>query len=535
MGIGESQELEEALLAWQRERSMDRGKELLRISDTCLSETSVQGARSKATFHELWMEIAANDPGPVATGWLAKHVLHLLPEDTTYRYDGERRFQPFSERTGKLLERGPDLRIANCFVDILENPPLRGSVAPRPHHLYHRLVAGIVAGADASVVQRLREILRSPRATYVSDRTYLADEIPRVLESIRNMFPFLENVAPSPRPTAPGRDEATLLAVIRADPADLDARLVYGDLLQETGNPLGEFIALQMHVERAPEAEAQKKRVRELEKEHRRTWLGNLDQVFRKIDLRNGFLYSAALQANHVAEASVWNNAVRDPRLLTLRKLSQGSGSLRQYRSFLVSEFTRNLDEIFVPNWATLGDLIDSDHRRSPTRLVLPDLPNDRQIRKLRDAKNLRPREIAIRVEFPFHSEDDQIRMFARIEALASLGLSENVTRFTIEEPAPWRSNGAHEAKLFLRLAEIAPTSIREIGYASESTEVTLVRTAIPKLVVARATMDGFFTPLVAGTFAGVELHVSREGATSTALEEAKISAEERGLRFQSF
>ena len=81
----------------------------------------------------------------------------------------------------------------------------------------------------------------------------------------------------------------------------------------------------------------------------------------------------------------------------------------------------------------------------------------------------------------------------------------------------------------------MGPTSIREIGYASESTEVTLVRTAIPKLVVARATMDGFFTPLVAGTFVGVELHVSREGATSTALEEAKISAEERGLRFQSF
>jgi uncharacterized protein (TIGR02996 family) len=82
-----------------------------------------------------------------------------------------------------------------------------------------------------------------------------------------------------------------LLAQIRANPGDLGARQVYADLLIEAGDPLGEMIALQC-AEPTPKGV---KRAKELLREHRGRWLGELEPVVetKSCVFERGFLAAA--------------------------------------------------------------------------------------------------------------------------------------------------------------------------------------------------------------------------------------------------
>jgi uncharacterized protein (TIGR02996 family) len=87
---------------------------------------------------------------------------------------------------------------------------------------------------------------------------------------------------------------ATLLAAIHRDPKDLAARAVYADLLQELGDPRGEYIALQLRAGAGKPSE----REIELATRYRAAWLGPLDKVVaKKSRFQNGFLYVVVTKA----------------------------------------------------------------------------------------------------------------------------------------------------------------------------------------------------------------------------------------------
>jgi uncharacterized protein (TIGR02996 family) len=100
--------------------------------------------------------------------------------------------------------------------------------------------------------------------------------------------------APSATASTDQATEAALLAAVRAAPDDDGPRAIYGDWLQERGDPRGEFIALQLAKQRRSEWG----RADDLHEQHRERWLGSLASYVTSRTLtrfERGFLASAEL------------------------------------------------------------------------------------------------------------------------------------------------------------------------------------------------------------------------------------------------
>jgi uncharacterized protein (TIGR02996 family) len=106
-------------------------------------------------------------------------------------------------------------------------------------------------------------------------------------------------------------DEAALIEDIVADPDDDRPRLVYADLLQQQGKPLGEFIAVQCELARARAADDDKratklaKRERKLLDENELRWVFTARELLpRAMQFRRGFLEVVRLEdAQELAKA----------------------------------------------------------------------------------------------------------------------------------------------------------------------------------------------------------------------------------------
>ncbi len=103
-----------------------------------------------------------------------------------------------------------------------------------------------------------------------------------------------------------------LLEQIRANPADDSLRLVYLDQLSAAGDPLGEFIAVQVSLASAPNgpnAAVHRHRERELLERFRNLWSGNL----RGVDFRfeRGFAVEARMRMDDLVQhvAKLWTAA----------------------------------------------------------------------------------------------------------------------------------------------------------------------------------------------------------------------------------
>ena len=128
-------------------------------------------------------------------------------------------------------------------------------------------------------------------------------------------------------PTKQLRDSAAeILKTIHRDPYDLGARLVYADLLQELGDPRGEYIAIQLD---RPKDRKPRERERELETLYRKTWLGGLDVAFStKSRFQNGFLYVVVTKPHRNA---LDVDALANPELVTVEILdTHGLGTERR-------------------------------------------------------------------------------------------------------------------------------------------------------------------------------------------------------------
>ncbi len=99
-----------------------------------------------------------------------------------------------------------------------------------------------------------------------------------------------------PKKPVGGKDEASLLAAIYANPADDAPRHVLADLLQEKNDPRGEFIALQLA--------GDEKAASRLLKANAKKWLGALEPVLgADVEFRRGFPAVGKTKFRHQADA----------------------------------------------------------------------------------------------------------------------------------------------------------------------------------------------------------------------------------------
>jgi uncharacterized protein (TIGR02996 family) len=115
--------------------------------------------------------------------------------------------------------------------------------------------------------------------------------------------------------------EDPLFARVLADPDDNALRQVWADALQESGDPRGELIAIQIAASGGSLTPAQDKRVRSLIAKHALDWLGPLsDIVMRKAGLvfDRGVISSCQIQVKNL---TALNAAIGHPLWAAVRKV----------------------------------------------------------------------------------------------------------------------------------------------------------------------------------------------------------------------
>jgi uncharacterized protein (TIGR02996 family) len=249
--------------------------------------------------------IAAERERPLDTGkepsqqkrWLARAAegrpasLPLLLEQVFG--DGPR---VASTRLAALEHAPSDPRLSRTLVQWLEAPPFHGAGRKR---FFPTVIVVLGAQKDREALPVLRAIVAPENRERAVARIGVSQ-----LAGVRKLVTALE-AEPAPASltasqlakvdaclarlatmrAAPRRKVASeLLAEVYARPDEDGPRLVYADALAETGDPRGEFIVLQC--ERARVGGAPSRRERELLKGHERAWLGALEPVVLKSDVR---------------------------------------------------------------------------------------------------------------------------------------------------------------------------------------------------------------------------------------------------------
>jgi uncharacterized protein (TIGR02996 family) len=155
-------------------------------------------------------------------------------------------------------------------------------------------------------------------------------------------------------PPPPANVDA-LWAAVHAAPGDDGPLSVLADALLERGDPRGEFIALQLreaHGEATDHA-----RIRELIKEHGKTWLGELRPVLVRGEFQRGLLTTFELGGKWNAPAKTWPKLARSPLLSAVTHFDLGKASDESVALFISSPAMRSLRAVTLtsdPAWAAL-------------------------------------------------------------------------------------------------------------------------------------------------------------------------------------
>ena len=308
LGRGEDEDaLAAALDAWRTTRDEALADAIDALSDRfgARLDEMWRAAPGPAERHGVWLAAAAGGrPADVAG------LLNRLFDDPTRAR--------IVERLGALAKLPPDPRIARHLAIQMADPGTRANEAWRP---FWKLALDIVRTTRDPRVSRWRaEITLRLRAQGgrwldVDAVSSTFDAIPDEQETGGPREPslrtFVASVLGSRRkpPVALGFEQ------VYARPDDDDARLVLADLLQETGDPRGELIALQLGGKRSA------KRVRELLREHLGAWLGPLAAVVlpQTVVFERGFLSTCAVACN---DERVAEDVLGRPEWATVRRLS---------------------------------------------------------------------------------------------------------------------------------------------------------------------------------------------------------------------
>ncbi len=136
---------------------------------------------------------------------------------------------------------------------------------------------------------------------------------------------------------------AGLLREVIARPEDDDVRGVLADVLQNTGDPRGELISLQLLASRGNRDRDD--RIHELLRLHGVSWLGALRDVARSCRFDRGF--PSRLEVTWSEDAQ-WAAAVTEPALATVEDLLPRGVRGKDYRRLLTAPAATNLRRIEV-------------------------------------------------------------------------------------------------------------------------------------------------------------------------------------------
>lgn len=179
------------------------------------------------------------------------------------------------------LERDP--RVASELVALLEDPPFHAT-GSKP---FWKLVFELLArNADPRSLSRLKKVRKASHISGASMRGWMAAQLeqavsvtpmtaPKVPATVARALAQVKFKPPkSPAAPKPGKAVSTLelFRAVYERPDDDEPRALLADVLQEKGDPRGQFIALQLAANRVETRAEQLKLVRK----HQRAWLGEL-------------------------------------------------------------------------------------------------------------------------------------------------------------------------------------------------------------------------------------------------------------------
>ncbi len=201
----------------------------------------------------------------------------------------------------KLLATwGDDPRVSSALTRLWEQP---AHLNVSTLFLWEALADLLEERVDQRSVERLKAVEALGAGWVALFRPHMRPVIPAVLAKTRERLEKALAHAKATRPSAfraLTADERTqlkaavpaearlddVLADIWAHPDDVDRRLVYADLLQQLGDPRGEFIALQCLSRPTP---AQQRLATKLLKQHGANWAGPLKPVCTVTAYERGF------------------------------------------------------------------------------------------------------------------------------------------------------------------------------------------------------------------------------------------------------
>lgn len=214
-------------------------------------------------------------------------------------------------RIAALAQRPADPRVARMLATMTRQWPILGETGYRSLRLALEL---IVAIGDV----RARDVLEAAASeTGATTRRWLVHHAGGYIAALSArseattvpaaMLARFRALVATPATTT---DAATLLAAVYANPDDDGARLVLADLLQQQGDPRGEFIALQL-------AGTKSRREAALLRTYARDWLGPIAPAIAKAGLvyERGFVARCAVKrpnvtADQILEEPAWATIV---------------------------------------------------------------------------------------------------------------------------------------------------------------------------------------------------------------------------------
>jgi uncharacterized protein (TIGR02996 family) len=235
------------------------------------------------------------------------------------------KIKDYCEVLDQLADWPADPRVDRKLVSLVEELPFHSTGSQK---MWRRLFKKLKTSRDQTVAERLQ-------ASVPQFEERVANTMPKWLtEAVGKLVSRMENPFDPPALSvdevaaltqirnefssqAPGSKlSEQLLDRILENPDDDEARDVYADMLMEVGDPLGEFIALQMSRYRGVENSNVLKRERQLLKEHWRTFLGPL----AKVVYRDGNEFKRGFLAKCTSRANRWKETIGSPYWATVEE-----------------------------------------------------------------------------------------------------------------------------------------------------------------------------------------------------------------------
>lgn len=445
-----------ALVEWHATRDPGLAAALDRLTGAALEDFRAPKAPGKDDFHAAWMKLARASPDAVAVGWLASTLTTKLPLKMGLgRYGSpeyiERKYRGWFDRLSALSALPDDPRVAAALTHALSEAPFLVTDAHEAIRVYRPACALLLRLRDVRASAPLAELLERPRASRASTRAAFAVLFPEVIAGLASLpreaaepfRPFLVDAKAS------REDQHAMLREIHASLDDDRPRRVYADWLIDQGDPRGEFINAQLRGE--PGHAALRK--------HQDEWLGPLASVLKSIAFRRGFLDSAAVAPNSRAAPKLWEDAVRDERLQTLRSLDKDKGSASHFHALAFSPQALNLRSLTVVDGQTVDRLRHNSSLRLTRLALLRAIPAE----ALCELLSFETTRTVCELHVEFRYGDDSTEFIHRVARDAAV---QNVRQFSTTD---FRS-----VELLRRLLEERRFDRLTLGHPTSQARITL-------------------------------------------------------------